>query len=78
VTQGPKQWPDSYLWALVRMVELRKGGEPARFRVCWRDEGGRRHYWLTIRRADGSIESRPGPECDGMVEESPSHPLEPT
>jgi hypothetical protein len=46
-------------WALVRMVELRRAGEAARFRVCWMQRGNGRYYWLEIRRADGTIERCP-------------------
>lgn len=46
----------SVLWALGRMVELRKAGAAARFRVTWRDYAGRREYRLEIRRGDGVIE----------------------
>lgn len=84
---------DSHVWALARMVELRQAGEPARFRVCWMLRGNVRHYWLEIRRADGTIERCPEspehpaflavarfarlPPREGMVEEAPSDPLEP-
>lgn len=54
-------------WALLRMAELRKSGEKARFRVNWATVRGNRFLWLSIRRADGSLESRPRP--DDYVEE---------
>lgn len=44
------------LWALQRMAQLRRNGEPARFRVSWVDHGGVRTYRLDIRRVTGSIE----------------------
>lgn len=49
-------------WALLRMAELRQQGEKARFRVNWATVRGNRFLWLSIRRADGSLESRPRPD----------------
>lgn len=51
----------SVLWALGRMVELRSTGQHARFRVTWRDVGGRREYRLDILRESGVIERPPYP-----------------
>lgn len=63
----------SVLWALGRMVTLRKQGESARFRVVWHDKPGIREYRLQIRRGDGRVETSPlTPDMDGpSVEESP-------
>lgn len=44
------------VWALDRMVELRKQGEKARFRITWVNRDRRRVYRLEIRREDGKIE----------------------
>lgn len=46
----------SVRWALGRMIELRKAGEKARFRITWRVRGGTRTYRLEIRRESGVIE----------------------
>lgn len=51
--------PDSDDWAIGRLVELRQQGEQARVRICWRDRGRHRFYWMQIRRADGTLESPP-------------------
>lgn len=46
----------SVTWALDRMVELRKSGQDAWFRVVWATYSGRRVYRLEIRRPGGVIE----------------------
>lgn len=48
---------ESTLPILKRGVELRESGEDARFRVTWTVKNGVAHYCLSIRHADGSIES---------------------
>jgi hypothetical protein len=54
--------PASDDWALLRMMELRKKGEHAIFRINWATRNGNRFLWLSIRRADGTLESRPAPD----------------
>lgn len=44
-----------------RIVSLRAKGEMATVRVVWRKQSGRAHFWLQVRRADGSIEDPTGP-----------------
>lgn len=47
----------SVLWALERMIEIRKAGGNARFRICWlKRPNGVREYRLEIKHADGRIE----------------------
>ena len=59
-------------WAIVRVAELRAAGEKATFRIEWKEVAGRRHYAVTIRRADGSIE-RPPPADDSLCPECRYH-----
>jgi len=51
----------SVAWALNRMVEIRKAGQKARFRITWIERDGRREYRLEVRRDDGRIERPPWP-----------------
>ena len=46
-------------WAICRVAELRASGEKATFRIEWKTVEGRRHYGVTVRRADGAIERAP-------------------
>jgi len=48
--------PDLVVWTIARVVDLRRQGERATFRVTWKKTPGLTVYSLDVRRADGTIE----------------------
>lgn len=69
-TRAEREVLGSVLWTLERMIELRKAGENARFRVVWlKRPNGVREYRLEIQHGDGRIERPiyPFPLAGGQV-----------